>query len=561
MEDVKVVYKIGNSSEDASYLYYGFLLPNSDTRDEQEPVSEDFRWVEKVSAVRLPFNSVCKRISLKCCAPLDQDISIYRLSGNTRQEIGRISVPGGNKWILAHVADIAISFTGGDVLELVAEKEILGFWRQNCYRLSEIVFEFTCKPEIPEYEECFRKDYSKDKYQLLFGDPHVHSNASLCSRVNDFGTLRENIDIAIERGLDFISFTDHPEHFTHFPELWDKYVDVWGKYNKKPFVVLPGYEWSSKSYGNWNIYFDTPPDYANVCHTWEQRANSLPKIISCCEKAGRRFLIGTHHTFTPIITAATSYPMPEKYQSFAELYSGWGQSEIYMNPHWSNNSNGKLSPGFYVDDMLRRDMKLGFIGGSDCHQFFPGEAAVTGAYAEEFSAKGIFDAILARRTYATTVIGLKLNVKCNGFPMGHIFKTDQYTVNLAYPLEFEIDVEGTSEIECVELICNGFVVIREDFNDGGNCRHIEWEWERRSTELTDTNRYYYVRVKQKSGSISGKCPGIAACSPFWVDYMFRENPIGPDGEKVFIDVVEHSMAPIKDATLPRERKRKSLVDI
>ena len=74
--------------------------------------------------------------------------------------------------------------------------------------------------------------------------------------------------------------------------------------------------------------------------------------------------------------------------------------------------------------LLGRGMKLGFVGGSDAHPYFAGDAALTGVYAETFTLSGIFEAIRARRTFAATD-RIRLNVTANGFPMGHIFRVDR----------------------------------------------------------------------------------------------------------------------------------------
>lgn len=553
---MKITYPIGNPAKDGIYLHYGFLLPNAATRDEQEPVKENFRWAEKVAAIKVPAKGKCYSLTFKISAPIDQKVSIYLL-GIKKVKLGTVSVSSKDKW-QTFTVDINKTLESENLIQLVAEKEVLGYWRQNCYRLSTVTFKFERKVKPLLNITPWRKKKT-EKHQLLFGDPHVHTNASLCHRINDFGTLEANIEVAKKNKLDYISFTDHPEHFTHFPQVWKKYRKIWKEHIKKPFVVLPGYEWSSKSYGNWNIYFNKIPKSSAAPHTWEQCGNSLPKIIKCCESSGCDFLIGTHHTFTPIISAATSYPLPGKYQNYVEIYSSWGQSETYDNPAWQNKNQKKHSPGFYAEDMLRRDQKLGFIGGSDCHYDFPGSAAVTGTYVKKFSTQGIFEAIQNRRTYATTVVGLKLNVSCNGYPMGHIFEVDQYTVNIVYPLQFCIDVTGTKAIESVELICNGYVIKKQTFKGNNKSQQLEWEFPRCSTELTDTNRYYYIRVKQKA--VSPKRPGIAACSPFYINYNFRENPIGPKGEQVFIDMQEHALAPIAEAPPPEKRKRRKLLDI
>ena len=563
-----VQYEVGISDRDGPCLQYGFLLPNSTTRDEREITDVPFRWAEKVAAFKAPAAEGCRSISVKVSAPKPQKLTLTRISGDRRRALGTLDLSGDKQWQDLRL-DLAepIRFSRGDLIEIEAEKEYLGMWRQNCYRLSTVQFDFDREVHLDLGFESFRTQ-EEFPYELLFGDPHVHTNASLCSRVYSFGTLQENVDQARENGLDFIHFSDHTEHFLHFDKALEIFYSSYRRHATSPFIVMPGYEWASKSYGNYNIYFDDMPRPEAYVHTWEQRGNSLPKLWAACRLSGTRFLTIPHHTYHPIIALNTSYPVPDDYQSAVEVCSCWGSSERYEPDHWHVHPKVEaphsLNPGFYVDDLLRLGMKLGFVGGSDAHPMWPGDAGRTGVYVTEFSLKGIFEAIKARRTFATNGVNIKLEVLANGYPMGHIFQVNQYTVNVVFPLEFVIDVEGSSAVTCVELIANGAVLRRADFQDDENHRHIEWAVERGTYELTDTNRYYYVRVAQKEGSVFWPQKGMAWSSPFWIDYRFNENPVGTVNEanREFIDLYDHQMVPFEEPrrslTVP---KRKNLMDL
>ena len=562
---MKITYEIGSPQKDGTQLLYGFTLPNCYSMDEQEDTEVMFRWAERIAAIQAPVTaSPCHSMALKVSSVRPQKVELFLLHGSDRSRIGFVEISGEKKWKENPVTLKApIQFEAGNRIELIADKEYLGMWRQNCYRLSTVSFDFQeDSPYDFGYEE-FRREPAADEYQLLIGDPHVHTNASLCFRDIDFGSFQRNIDRALKKELDFISFTDHPEHFLHY-DLWDKFVAVFEQYNQPPFIILPAYEWASKSFGNYNIYFDGIPRFESVVHPWEQRGNSLKKLWAACRLSECRFMTVPHHTYHPFLPVYNSCPVPSELQSAVEIFSNWGSSESFEPEPWHNlwlEPGYTLNPGFYAEDMLRRGMKMGFLGGTDAHNNWAGDAGLTGLFVKDFSVKGIFDAILARRTYATTGIKLKLDMTVNGYPMGHVFSVNQYTVNVVFPLHFVLNINGTSPITRVELVANGAVIRTENFSDGKHQRRVELEVERGTRELADTNRYYYIRIYQEEGSRVHGHQGMAWTSPVWIDYEFVENEIGDGQNRCFIDVEEHLMVPLVKKGGMQGRPREKLLDI
>jgi hypothetical protein len=563
-----VRYDIGLPEKDGFCLLYGFQLPNNTSEVEREITAVPFRWAEQVAGLKAPVSETdCRGLTLKVSSPKPQKLTLFQVSGNKRKILGTMNISGEKRWEQVRLEfSPNMRFAPADLIQLEAEKQYLGIWRQNCYRLSQVQFHFTQNVHSKLWHEFRREDTYQ--YRLLFGDPHVHSNASICSRIVSFGTLQENVDKALEGGLDFMHFSDHTDHFLHFEEALPKLYEMYHRYSEPPFIVIPGYEWSSKSYGNYNVYFDAIPPPEAYAHSEEQRGNSLPKLWAVCRQSGTQFLTIPHHTYHPLVVTNTSYPIPEEYQSAVEICSCWGSSERYDPDQWNQQPEVKypfsLNPGFYVDDMLRRGMKLGFVGGSDAHPIWPGSAGLTGVYVEEFSLKGIFESIQARRTFATNGAKIKLRVTANGYPMGHIFKVNQYSINALFPLLLVIDVEGSSAITRVELIANGSLIRAVDCTGDDTHAHIEWEVPRGTYELTDTNRFYYVRVTQREGSGFWPQQGMAWSSPIWIDYQFNENPVGTVSEESteLIDMHDHQMAPFAE---PRHSspapKRRKLMDL
>ncbi|MCL4415550.1 MAG: CehA/McbA family metallohydrolase [Actinobacteria bacterium] len=549
----EIIYKIGKPKEDGNLLLYGFSVPNIYTLDERELTEIDYRWVEKIAAIKAPKQSEgCVGVTFKISSPKYQEVIIYKGNSNNI-EIGRIAISGKKEWETIYLKfQNKISFENNEIIKFIAKKQYLGFWRQNCYRLSDIIFHY-------EYEIISNKNNQlrkKSNYRLLLGDLHVHTNASLCSREEDFGSFEDNIEKAKRNNLDFISFTDHPEHFLHFDVLKD-FFKVYNDYKKKPFIVIPGFEWASKTFGNYNVYFNDIPNPSIFKHTYEQKANSLKKLWEICENSGTKFITVPHHLYHPYIILNTSYKIPVKYQTVVEIISCWGSSESFsqgnLNTNFPVKDPYKINPGFFVEDILRRGQKLGFVGGTDCHNFWPGSAGLTGVYTKDFTLKAIFNAIKSRKTYATTGVKLRLKVMMNNQLMGHIFKVNQYSINQLYPLQFKIDVKGTSNIKKVEIISNGYVIKEIKFRNRTINKNIELEIKRGTYELTDADRYYYVKVYQEKGNEYFSDKGIAWSSPIWIDYDFNESPVGEIFEdKEFIDMENYKFNPFFN--IPRKLK-------
>jgi len=72
-----------------------------------------------------------------------------------------------------------------------------------------------------------------------------------------------------------------------------------------------------------------------------------------------------------------------------------------------------------IPEHLRQGYRLAFMGNSDSHRIVPGMGgALTGVWAEELTRESIFEALRARRCFATNGERTVLDVRVNGVPMG-----------------------------------------------------------------------------------------------------------------------------------------------
>jgi hypothetical protein len=214
-------------------------------------------------------------------------------------------------------------------------------------------------------------------------------------------------------------------------------------------------------------------------------------------------------------------PHDEELEPNFEICSWHGRYEYYGNP-WEGR---RQIPGHQYQDALRRGRHVGVMGASDTHHLTPGEGGVTAVLTERLDRASIFDAIRARRNYATSGARIVLDFTIDGEPMGSQIQAGD-RINLS------VSVEGTAAIDRVEIVrdlVDTFAVIRLEqvagtprgafyvydpgTPQGGrrspteDLRRLEVEFEDAVKPTGETA--YYVRVTQVDGH-------QAWSSPIWV---------------------------------------------
>lgn len=253
------------------------------------------------------------------------------------------------------------------------------------------------------------------------------------------------VDVVGHQGNDFQVTEENWEEFTR---LAREYTDP-GR-----FAVLLGYEWSGNTGGggDHNIYYRTPDQpIFRSCHALIPDKSTVDSdrypiealfrelrgldAIAIPHVGGRRADLSRHD---PAVVPAV------------EIYSAWGQFEWQLT--------GSLALGH----------RVGVVAGSDGHKGRPGASypgasqfgaygGLTGIIADELTPEAIFDAIRARRCYATTGQRIVLRVQANGAPMGGEIGTDG-------PVTLGVFCAGTAGIRRVE-------VLRQTLG-GGSCPEV-----------------------------------------------------------------------------------------
>ena len=520
------VIVVGDPKSDGDYILYGFSAGWSRERP-------TFRLGNVLAAVRLPLLPGREnRITWRMKAPVPQTIR-FTVRG---REVGRASLPEPERWEDASISVPAELSKGTTEVVLECEKFVLRSRTESCFALSEIVIE-SDGDDLPEPE---RPKVELSDLRLVFGDLHIHTCLSWCGGERN-GTPEENLGFARDvKGHDFAAITDHAEHLVK-DGTWEGLCRVLDDFNEEGrFVTIPAYEWTSDLYGHRNVYLAEP--YGDIFHCMDPASSSPPKLWASLEEAGQDAITVPHH---PI---RREFPMrwdehDPKWQPVVEMCSVWGSSEHYGN---ELQELAYSEPGTSVRDALARGLRLGFVGGSDGHDRVPGTGGLTGAFVEEFSRRGILEAIRRRRCYATTGVPIKLYVTLNDrLMMGDEWEINQYQFEGLYPLLFHVSVEGTAPVESVELFeCNELVAsyrasgvgsrIRSCYWDEGEFLRVDrradeqvcvefviphWErhyisWKPREKLGTDPrvpnhSLFYYVRVTQRDGH-------RAWSSPIWL---------------------------------------------
>ena len=164
----------------------------------------------------------------------------------------------------------------------------------------------------------------------------------------------------------------------------------------------------------------------------------------------------------------------------------------------------KQGPVSAVWEALDRGYRIGFVGSGDSHWMGTGEDhGITGAYVKEFTRDGVFEAIRARRVFASTGARLLIDFQVNGAFMGESIEVDR-----ADPLRIHVRVEGERPLDLVEVV-KDHKVIHATTGNGGP---MEFEFLDRSGPRPDGEASYcYLRVRQRGDQ-------YAWASPVWVDW-------------------------------------------
>lgn len=293
------------------------------------------------------------------------------------------------------------------------------------------------------------------------------------------------------------------------------------------FVTFLGFQWSGevKSEGLRQILY--AKDGKQIMRKKDSKSNSLKKIYKA--HTPKDFLAIPSFT----MHKETGYDFSEfqpEYERVVEIYNAWGSSECTEKEGNERpiKKEGKKFFQEYKDGSIRaalnKNKRFGFVAGglddrgiysdfyqSDQVQYTPGLTAILSA---EHTKDQLYQALIQRRTYATTGPRIILYFSLANMPMGSEITT-AVKPGLLYNRHIDIFVAGTTNIKKIEIIRSGEVVHTSTHDD----YQLDFEYDDSETfeksalkdpETGELFHYYYARITQEDGH-------IAWSSPVWVD--------------------------------------------
>jgi hypothetical protein len=338
-------------------------------------------------------------------------------------------------------------------------------------------------------------------YRIYRGDLHRHTDISV-DGIGD-GSLMDLHRYALDAiAFDYVLVTDHNMG-------GDKEYPWWRTQKANDLYTVPGRFISMYGYERSVRY---PNGHRNVI--WTERGHRtlpLPQMaIPAQMKRDTARLYAELRRTGGICTLHTSATdqgtdWADKHdpalEPFVELFQGYHTSyEAPGAPKTVNDEtdmiHGPYKPLGFVNLALDRGYRLGFQASSDHISTHVSYACIV---AEEFSRKGLVEAMRKRHTYAATDnIVLDVRIGSLGI-MGDEVRTGRPAL--------DVIVLGTGPIDRVEVIRNGTVA--HTARPGQEATESRFHWEDPSPRRGEKPSYYYVRVVQKDGQ-------MAWASPIWV---------------------------------------------
>ncbi|MCU0914529.1 MAG: DUF3604 domain-containing protein [Planctomycetes bacterium] len=298
-------------------------------------------------------------------------------------------------------------------------------------------------------------------YCLYFGDLHNHSAVGYAQ-----GSLERAFEIA-RNHLDFFAFTPHGywhdigryekgiekkwlDGFEVTKQRWPEVLEMVRRYDRPgQFVAMAGYEWHSRSLGDYHILFPTTEaEYLRFddLRQFQQFAKERGAIMIPHHPANR---LGHRGANLEWLDPAVSPVL--------EMYSEWGNAEHDRAPYayvrhtecgrWTKNT---------LHHFLAQGHRLGVIASTDDHLGYPGgyREGLAAVMVKELTREAIFDALRHRRVYAVTGDRIRLDFQVNGRIMGT-------EMPYAKQRELAVTVTGWDQLDRVEILKNNRVIHRD----------------------------------------------------------------------------------------------------
>ncbi|MEC0226462.1 hypothetical protein [Paenibacillus alba] len=293
--------------------------------------------------------------------------------------------------------------------------------------------------------------------KLLWGDLHNH-----CGITYGFGSLENALEAAKEQ-LDFCAIIGHamwPDmpkrsaeleflvdfHLEGFAKLrtnWESVRETIKEWNVPgQFVTLQGYEIHSSEFGDHHIL--SPSDEIPLV-----TAESPAKLVAAL--APYQVIAVPHHVgYTPGYRGMNWDAFSEHISPVVEVFSKHGCSMSDSSPYAYLHTMGPRDSRNTIVHAIQRGKRFGFAGSTDHHAGYPGSYGDgrVAVLAAEKTREAVWEALLARRTYAIT--GDK--IACHFTVNGAIFGSEVKDIGSR---QLQLEVTACDGIEKITIFKNG----------------------------------------------------------------------------------------------------------
>ena len=358
------------------------------------------------------------------------------------------------------------------------------------------------------------------KYQLYFGQLHSHTQYSDGAGSLD-SALQYIKNISEQDNVQFVAFTDHSNYFDskNNPNVegalydtslvkdsdanhsWKTYKDTVAQFNEAnagSMVALGGFEmtWSGGP-GHINT-FNTPGIVSRNNSTLNNKtsdAGMKAYYALLSQKEGIDTISQFNHpgtTFGTFSDFAYWDAVIDTRMYLVEVGNGEGQ--IGAGGYYPSYEQYivALDKGWHVAPSNNQDNHKGKWGNAN--------AARDVILTDDFSEQGLYNAIRARRVYATEDKNLEINYTVNGQMLGSIISEVPEKLNIAVSVN---DPDRTDSITKVEVVVNSGKTIYTWDNPA------ELATGNLTCELAPDYSYYFIRVTEGDGD-------LAVTAPVWV---------------------------------------------
>lgn len=364
-----------------------------------------------------------------------------------------------------------------------------------------------------------------DGMQPYYGDLHNHCNIGY-----GHGSVEDAFHNA-RLQLDFVAITPHahwpdiPENeprleklvefhqrgFARTRQEWEHFQQaVEANHAPGKLVTFLGFEWHSREFGDHHILYNGSQGEVLRPATLEEMRIELRRLAGQGVEA---LLIPHHIGYKAGYRGINWESFDPEFSPVVEIMSMHGASESDRAPYPYLHTMGPRDGRSTYLYGLSQGKIAGVIGSTDHHSAHPGSYGHgrAGVWAASLNRDAIWEALLARRTYALTGDRIALAYSVNGHPMGTNMGTPMGGM-LRQTDERQVDiyVEAGDAIDAIELIHNNRVLQRwsipDDENTGarwqGRCKvHLELGWDDKNRDVD-----WEVGLKVTGGTLIGVEP-------------------------------------------------------